>query len=93
MLYLVVYDISADRLRARLAKVLEAFGARVQGSVFEVRLPESKLEELRSALSAVVREGSAGEVRVYPVCVRCYNDAFALGDIENSTGDGGFVIV
>ena len=93
MLYLVVYDISKDRLRTKLAKVLEAFGARVQGSVFEVRLPESRLPELRSALSALVGRGHGGEVRVYPVCVKCYNGAFAIGDVETPSGADGYLIV
>ena len=93
VLYLVVYDISSDRQRARLAKVLEAFGARVQGSVFEVRIAESRLDELRTALSMIVGRGQSGEVRVYPICVSCYNDAFAIGDIESAPVVEGYLIV
>lgn len=35
-LYLISYDITADKRRNALAKLLEGFGSRVQYSVFEV---------------------------------------------------------
>ncbi|MBI4664156.1 MAG: CRISPR-associated endonuclease Cas2 [Verrucomicrobia bacterium] len=36
--YVAVYDVTSDRERTRLAKVLEGFGLRVQYSAFELRL-------------------------------------------------------
>jgi len=49
--YVVVYDISDDRERDRVDKVLKKFGFRVQKSVFECKLtPASKnklIEELK----------------------------------------------
>jgi len=93
MLYLVAYDIGSDRLRGRVARVLEAFGARVQGSVFEVRLPPSRLHELQGALAALFGGRLAGEVRVYPVCERCYEQAFAIGDIATPVASGGWLVL
>lgn len=93
MLYLVAYDISSDKLRARVATVLESFGARVQGSVFEVRLAESRLPELQRALDAVMGRRETGEVRVYPVCESCYRKAFAVGAVVTPEGNAGWVVV
>jgi len=45
--YLAVFDISENRERRRLAKCLEAFGFRVQKSVFECRLSRGGLRRLQ----------------------------------------------
>lgn len=34
--YIVCFDIQDDRIRAKLSRLLEKYGARVQGSVFEI---------------------------------------------------------
>ena len=51
MLVLISYDIEDDRLRVKLAKLLEGHGQRVQYSVFECHLTPSEygvlLERLR----------------------------------------------
>ena len=52
--YVAVYDVTSDRERNRLAKVLEGFGLRVQYSAFELRLTPAtrrtlirRIEELK----------------------------------------------
>jgi CRISPR-associated protein Cas2 len=47
---LVCYDISADKRRSRVAKVCESYGTRVQFSVFECPLDETRFAGLRAAL-------------------------------------------
>lgn len=39
---MITYDISDDRIRYRVAKILENHGSRVQYSVFECRLREQE---------------------------------------------------
>lgn len=51
----VAYDISDDRRRERVAKILEGFGERVQYSVFECRLDKVQYLRLRHALEDVIR--------------------------------------
>lgn len=48
--YVAAYDVTADRERERVSKVLEGFGFRVQGSVFELRLTRGQREELLRSL-------------------------------------------
>jgi CRISPR-associated protein Cas2 len=45
MLTLVAYDISDNKRLARVAKICEDYGVRVQYSVFECRLEETEFEE------------------------------------------------
>lgn len=49
-MYLVVYDISDDKLRTRLSKFLMRFGRRLQFSVFEIRNSERILDNIRTEL-------------------------------------------
>lgn len=45
--YLVCYDVTLDRERDRVARVVQEFGLRLQFSVFECRLSRSALSTLR----------------------------------------------
>ena len=63
-LYIVTYDISADRERDRVAHVLEGFGVRAQFSVFECRLTRGMKERLLRALEALQVE--SGTIHLYP---------------------------
>ena len=52
-LYVVAYDVSDDRERAHVDKVLTGFGFRAQKSVFECRMSRRTRERLREALAAL----------------------------------------
>lgn len=66
----VSYDVVSNRRRARMAKMLRGFLRRVQKSVFEGEVPESRLEELHGRLSREMDEGE-DSVRIYFLCARC----------------------
>ena len=44
--YILAYDIGNDRRRAKIARLMESMGARVQGSVFEAYLKPDELESM-----------------------------------------------
>ncbi|MBK8462456.1 MAG: CRISPR-associated endonuclease Cas2 [Nigerium sp.] len=54
--YLVAYDVPCDRRRTRLAKVLSAYGDRIQYSVFVVDAARSKLVRLRDEVRGVIEQ-------------------------------------
>lgn len=51
--YVVVYDISSDRERTKVDKVLKNYGFRIQKSVFECKLNESLKKKLIAELDAL----------------------------------------
>lgn len=51
--YAVVYDVSQDRERERVDRLLLGFGRRVQKSVFECRLTRAGADELRRRAQAL----------------------------------------
>ena len=60
--FAVVYDISDDRERRLVDKVLRGWGHRVQKSVFTVTTSRHGLQRLRSELEAL---GIAGSVLIF----------------------------
>lgn len=52
--YLVCYDIAHPKRLRRVAKVLEAYGTRLQYSVFECPLDETRLEQAKADLREVI---------------------------------------
>jgi CRISPR-associated protein Cas2 len=74
----VSYDVVSDRRRARVARMLKGFVARVQKSVFEGEVSESRLEELRGRLMKEIDPGE-DSVRIYFLCARCEPGAEHLG--------------
>lgn len=85
MNWLVAYDVADDRVRERLAKLLEGRGHRVQESVFECRLPTEALPELVEALGATLGAPEVGQVRVYRLCADCLSASVGIGAPAHSS--------
>lgn len=68
--FIISYDITNNRVRYRLARLLKDYGKRVQRSVFEANLGENRLARLRQRLSAVTLEKN-DSIRVYRLCKDC----------------------
>jgi len=65
MLMVFCYDVSSDKARRRVAGLLERAAVRVQRSVFEARMSETRAARLAQA---VARHLSAGDsLRVYAI--------------------------
>jgi CRISPR-associated protein Cas2 len=57
--FAVAYDLSDDRERARVDRVLKGWGHRVQKSVFMVRVPRRGVERLKTELERLdLKSGS-----------------------------------
>jgi len=74
----VSYDISDDRRRRRIFKLMESFGTRVQYSVFECNLTAPQLKELCGRLKKLMspRDDS---VRFYSLCTDDVKRVLCLG--------------
>jgi CRISPR-associated endonuclease Cas2 len=58
-LYLAAYDISDDRDRLRVARILDRFGPRLQDSVFEIRLERIQVDRLLEEIGALLAPDDA----------------------------------
>ena len=79
MRYLVIYDITDDNLRLRVAETLKDYGlSRIQYSAFIGALKRNKLNSLIVDLRKLI--GDAVEnVQIYPLCDVCFRRRRMVG--------------
>jgi CRISPR-associated protein Cas2 len=70
--HVITYDISSDRRRARVAAVLQAYGDRVQRSVFICTLAADLLQEVRNRVSKII-DPETDSVYVFRQCGACWS--------------------
>jgi len=82
MNFVIAYDVSDDRKRLKIAKILDNFGDRVQGSVFE--LPKVDRDLLTACLKALdrIELDPSDSIRVYPLCEACRKGIILRGAEE-----------
>jgi len=70
MFFLVAYDIADPKRLRQVAKVTEAYGKRVQRSVFECTLSQGRLNSLLHEVKLLM-ERKQDKVQVYILCKDC----------------------
>lgn len=75
---LLAYDLSNNKRRLKLSKLLESLGLRVQGSVFEGWLTEKELKELRRKAKDLIVDPRES-LRIYPLCRSCFDKMILVG--------------
>ncbi len=78
MLVIVVYDISDNKRRTKLANFLEGYGRRVQYSVFECFLSYSQVEALYEKVQKRVKP-EEDNVRFYWISKKCAEKTLTIG--------------
>jgi len=76
--YLISYDISNDKRRNRVAKILVNVGTRVQYSVFEIIVNKLRLEKTLFKLKKVVNLDE-DSIRLYHFCPTCMTGIEIIG--------------
>lgn len=79
--YLVVYDITSDKRRGKMHKLLLGYGTPVQYSVFECLLSHSNLDELSNKIGKTIKP-TMDHVRIYRVCESCQKKIVIYGRSE-----------
>lgn len=87
--YAVVYDITCDKERGKVDKILKGFGFRIQKSVFECRLTKRGKEDLISKLEKL--DIQTGFVKVYRLEYTSRNEI--IGKKEAQDIDGGYAYI
>lgn len=78
MKHLLSYDISNDKRRKKVAKLLKNYGQRVQYSVFESNLDGDKLDEAKMKLEEII-DVDNDNIRIYSLCSTCKDKFIELG--------------
>jgi CRISPR-associated protein Cas2 len=80
-LYIIAYDISDDRRRTKVHKLLRGYGAWTQYSLFECWLSRQQLLELEAKLAKQL-DASSDSVRFYPLCRACVGRVNTVGSAK-----------
>ena len=78
MLSLVAYDIADHKRLARVARVCEDFGVRVQYSIFECRLEEPEFDDFWLQLLEIINE-QEDRLVAYKIDARCAKETLTAG--------------
>ena len=79
MLVWVIYDISNDRVRGRVAKICKGYGLyRVQKSAFLGDLNKSESESIALEFEELIEEMDS--VFVFPMCDDCFKKIRLIGE-------------
>ncbi len=79
-LYVIAYDIENDKQRAKVHKVLCAYGQWKQYSLFECFLDRLQVVELLDKLEPLVNPDT-DSVRLYPLCSKCTKRVDIIGGV------------
>ncbi|OCL26495.1 CRISPR-associated endonuclease Cas2 [Orenia metallireducens] len=82
MFIVVSYDISNDKRRNKIFKVLKDYGQWIQYSIFECGLEQKEYLKLRSRLNQLIDEEAGDSIRFYFLCEHCTNKVERIGGIE-----------
>ncbi len=76
--FVVAYDISSNKRRAKVHKILSGFGEWTQYSLFELFLTDKELVLLQNKLEKVL-DSRSDSVRFYPLCGACVKRVETVG--------------
>lgn len=78
---IIIYDISENSLRTRVAKALMDYGCiRIQESAFYGVLNHNTREKLRLRLERMMHD-KEGNIQFYPLCSKCFALKESIGEI------------
>ncbi|MBD1935751.1 CRISPR-associated endonuclease Cas2 [Microcoleus sp. FACHB-68] len=78
MFVVVSYDVSEDKRRTKIHKVLKSYGQWVQYSIFECDLTETQYARLRSRLAKLIK-APEDNIRFYFLCACCAGKVERIG--------------
>jgi CRISPR-associated protein Cas2 len=80
----ISYDISNDKRRTKLADLLGAYGVRVNYSVFECELNQTKLDKLLYEIELKkLIDKKYDSLRFYHLCQKCVENSFDVANRED----------
>jgi CRISPR-associated protein Cas2 len=89
-LTIVTYDISDDKRRTKLHKLLQGFGQWTQYSLFECFLTDKEWVRLRHEIDQLCVD-SEDSVRIYRLCLDCRDRVETIGGSKPTEPDA-FVV-
>lgn len=78
MKYVISFDITSNKTRTKVVKILLEYGYRVQKSVFEGYISKEAIHECQRKIDTIINQ-EKDSVRIYPLCKECEEKAVIKG--------------
>ena len=76
MHYIIAFDVSDDKVRRKLCKILLDKGVRIQESVFAVNLKKHEIKSITKRLEQTLNK--QGIIHIINVCTACAKKSLAI---------------
>ncbi len=86
----IAYDISSDKRRRKVERLLRAYGTRANFSVFECEMTESQFQKIKRDLQRLINPPT-DSLLYYPLCKKCLAARYRQGGCARN-GDHATVI-
>ena len=78
MMHLAAYDVTEDQRRARLSALLQAYGDRIQYSVFLLSITPDELQTITTKAEGIIDEDT-DSLWIVRQCAACWDDVVTVG--------------
>ena len=76
-LYLIAYDISKNKKRKKISEILDAYGERINLSVYECMMNQKQKEKVVKQIKDIMDKDDI--VKIYFICSSCFAKSIHLG--------------
>ncbi len=76
MRYIIAFDVSCDKIRRKLTKILLDKGIRIQESVFAVIIKKHELKNITKRLESTLSK--KGIIHIFNICGACARKSLAI---------------
>jgi CRISPR-associated protein Cas2 len=76
-LYLIAYDISNNKKRKKISELLDAYGERINLSVYECMMNQKQKEKVVNQIKDIISKNDI--VKIYFICSKCFAKSIHLG--------------
>jgi len=84
-MFIVSYDITSNKTRAKFAKYLKKFGNKIQYSVYEIRNSQRVLKNIKNEIELRYKKmfKNRDSILIFLICEGCKNKIVKYGYAEN----------
>lgn len=87
MQYIICYDITENKIRNKVVKLLEGVALRVQYSIFLGNFDDKTIRQLKSRLSRLTEGSEHSLLMVVPLCKDCFAKIWKQGSFIEEIPD------
>lgn len=92
MFYIICYDISNDKTRLKINKLLKDYGTHVQYSIFEAILTDKQFKKLLSEMGKIKINKISDSIIIYSLSKVCLKNKLIIGSFSENTEKDCFIV-